>query len=78
MLRIIFINGIFMSCLLSISDAEKVRHPLCLVQYFFDKETPHKIYPRSHGNSKLNKPYARCTKSLHKKLKDTAGKTTPK
>lgn len=55
-----------------------MRHPLCLVQYFFDKETPHKIHPRSHGNSKSNKPYARCTKSLHNKLKDTAGKTTPK
>ena len=55
-----------------------MRHPLCLVQYFFDKETPHKIHPRSHGNSKSNKPYARCTKSLQNKLKDTAGKTTPK
>lgn len=55
-----------------------MRHPLCLVQYFFDKETSHKIHPRSHGNSKSNRPYARCTKSLHNKLKDTAGKTTLK
>ena len=61
----------------SFSDAEKVRHPLCLVQYYFDG-TPHELHPRSHGNSKSDRPYARSMKSIHNKLRQTAGKMTPK
>ena len=61
----------------SFSDAEKVRHPLCLVQYYFDG-TPHELHPRSHGNSKSDRPYAWSMKSIHNKLRQTAGKMTPK
>ena len=61
----------------SFSDAEKVRHPFCLVQYYFDG-IPHEVHPRSHGNSKSDRPYARSMKSVHNKLRQTAGKVTPK
>ena len=61
----------------SFTDAEKVRHPLCLVQYYFDG-TPHKLHARSHGNSKSDRPYARSMKSVHIQLRQTAGKVTPK
>ena len=61
----------------SFTDAEKVRHPLCLVQYYFDG-TPHELHARSHGNSKSDRPYARSMKSVHNQLRQTAGKVTPK
>ena len=65
------------SCFYLLTDAEKVRHPLCLVQYYFDG-TPHSIHPRAHGNSKTAKPYVRSMKSVHNKLRETAGKASPK
>jgi len=58
-------------------DSSKVRHDLCLVQYRFDGE-PHEVHPRPHGNSKVERPYARSMKSLQGKLKQTGGKATPK
>lgn len=59
------------------ADSNKVRRPLCVIQYYFDGE-PHQIHPKSHGNSKVIRPYARSMKSLHEKLKESGGKTTPK
>lgn len=59
------------------SDTEKVRHPLCLVQYYFDG-TPHELHPRPHGNSKSDRLYTHSMKSVHNKLRQTAGKATPK
>ena len=58
-------------------DSSKVRHDLCLVQYRFDGE-PHEVHPRPHGNSKVERSYARSMKSLQGKLKQTGGKATPK
>lgn len=55
----------------------KIRHNLCLVQYHFDGEV-HEVNSRSHGNSKVERPYARSMKSLHEKLKQSGGKATPK
>ena len=63
--------------LLYSTDVDKVRHELCLVQYYFEGK-PHEIHSRSHGNSKTVKPYARSKKSLHDKLKQSGGKATPK
>ena len=63
--------------LLLSTDVDKVRHELCLVQYYFEGK-PHEIHSRSHGNSKTVKPYARSKKSLHDKLKQSGGKATPK
>ena len=75
----IFINGyVYGLFTIFFPDAEKVRHQLCLVQYVFDKKNQHKIHLRSHGNSKSDKRYAHCMKSLHNKLRDSAGKATPK
>ena len=34
--------------------------------------------PRPHGNSKVNRPYARSMKSLQEKLKKSGGKASPK
>ena len=62
---------------LIVSDANKVRRPLCVIQYYFDGEQ-HQLDLKSHGNSKVIKPYARSMKSLHEKLKKSGGKTTPK
>ena len=59
------------------TGVDKIRHDLCLVQYYFDGE-PHVINPRPHGNSKTVKPYAWSKKSLHDKLKQSSGKATPK
>ena len=54
-----------------------MRHNLCLVQYHFGGE-PHEVHPRSHGNSKVGRPYARSMKSLLQKLKESCGKASPK
>jgi len=56
------------------SDSDKVRHHLCLVQYYFDKK-PHKIHPKPHGNSKTERPYSRTMKSVHNTLKQSANDT---
>ena len=59
------------------TDSNKVHHDLCLVQYHFDGE-PHEVHSRSHGNSKVTRPYARSMKSLQNKLKESSGKASPK
>ena len=43
------------------TGVDKVRHDLCIVQYYFEDES-HEIHPRSHGNSKEMKPYV-CSKN---------------
>ena len=58
------------------SDADKVRHHLCLMQYYFDKN-PHKIHPKPHGNSKTDGPYSCTMKSIHNALKQSVN-ATPK
>ena len=55
--------NVFLYC---VTDANKVRYDLCLVQYHFLGE-PHELHIRPHGNSKVGRPYAQSMKSLQER-----------
>ena len=48
------------------------------MQYYFDKNKPHEIQSKPHGNSKTEQPYYRTMKSVHNTLQQSAGNATPK